>query len=82
MANKTFCPIMTIGFEPPKEGKRDLRLCMKDCEWYDIAEEKCRITTIAENLEYLISAVEGVAYGFEGNYEDAEYYGKGTGKYT
>lgn len=53
MASKTFCPIMTIGFNPPEEGKRDLRLCKKDCTWYDVSENRCQISIIADNLQAL-----------------------------
>ena len=60
MASKTFCPIMTIGFAPPEEGKRDLRLCMRDCAWYDCADETCKVNKIAENLEYIMAAIEGL----------------------
>lgn len=64
MSTRPFCPIMTIGFNPPEEGKRDLRLCMKDCAWYDIADETCKINKIAEHLEYINAALEGVdSYG-------------------
>ena len=64
MSNKTFCPIMTIGFEPPKEGKRDLRLCMRDCAWYDPAEETCKINVIADRMEYIEAALSG-GYAYE-----------------
>ena len=50
MSAKTFCPIMTIGFDPPKEGKRDLRLCMKDCAWYNPTENDCQVNIIANLL--------------------------------
>ncbi len=52
MSSKTFCPIMTIGFDPPEKGKRDLRLCTKDCTWYNVSEEKCELNVISE---YMIS---------------------------
>lgn len=51
MSNKTFCPILTIGFDPPEKGKRDNRLCMRDCAWYDPSEEKCYIEIIAEHIQ-------------------------------
>ena len=51
MAAKTFCPIMTIGFDPPGQGKRDNRLCMKDCTWYNVAEETCNLNVIAESIQ-------------------------------
>lgn len=58
MGNKTYCPILTIGFGPPEEGKRDLRLCMRDCAWYDVAEETCKLNVIAERLEYILTCVD------------------------
>lgn len=67
MANKTFCPIMTIGFGPPEKGKRDMRLCMRDCMWYDAAEENCKINVISDQLEYIMSCVDGIG---DPNYED------------
>ena len=51
MAAKTFCPIMTIGFDPPGEGKRDNRICMKDCTWYNIIEETCQLNVITATLQ-------------------------------
>lgn len=85
MANKVFCPIMTIGFNPPEEGKRDLRLCMKDCAWYDFNNETCKINVIAEHLEYLISSVDGIGEFYNGDFSAFE--GKGyidpeTGEFT
>ena len=53
MASKTFCPIMTIGFDPPEKGKRDNRLCMRDCAWYDPSEDKCCIKIIAEHISMI-----------------------------
>ena len=61
---KTFCPIMTIGFDPPKGKNSDPRLCHKDCAWYDQAEETCKITIIADRLEYIEAAVGG-NYNYE-----------------
>lgn len=73
MSSKTFCPIMTIGFGPPETGKRDLRLCMKDCTWYDIAEEKCKINVISEYLEYIMACVDTP---IDGGYYDSYGYHK------
>ncbi len=51
MTNKTFCPIMFIGFDPPSKGKRDFRLCMRDCAWYNPSEETCQINVLADLLQ-------------------------------
>lgn len=61
MSNKTFCPIMTIGFNPPEKGKRDNRLCMKDCAWYDVQGETCRINTIAEAITAIDTQISDIA---------------------
>lgn len=61
MANKTFCPIMTIGFDKPEKGQRDNRICMKDCSWYNLTEEKCNINVIAEHLEMIESLTDDIA---------------------
>lgn len=58
MPEKRFCPFMAIGFPAPEEGQRDMRICMKECAWYDVAEEKCAIKLIAERLEYIQSQVD------------------------
>jgi len=70
MANKTFCPIMTIGFDPPKEGKRDNRTCMKDCTWYNVAEEKCNLNVIADHLEVISSLADDMTGMMAGCYDD------------
>jgi len=76
MANKkkSYCPIMTIGFNPPAKKEKDLRLCKPDCAWYDTAEGKCKIVTIAESLEYILSCVDSIPEGYYAepfdNYED------------
>lgn len=71
MSSKTYCPIMTIGFSPPEEGKRDFRLCMRDCAWYDVSAEKCKINVIAEHLEYIISCVDVPG---DDDYEPEDYF--------
>lgn len=85
MSNKTFCPIMTIGFNPPEKGKRDLRLCMKDCAWYDVADDTCKINKIAEHLEYINAAIDGIGEYYDefptDDYEDERSFYKGIGKY-
>lgn len=57
---KNFCPIMAIGFPPPDKGKRDMRVCQKDCNWYNTTEECCNINLIAERLEYLNSITNDI----------------------
>lgn len=61
MYNKTFCPILTIGFEPPKKGQKDNRTCMRDCAWYNTAEEKCCIRVITDHLEMLETLTDDMA---------------------
>lgn len=77
MASKTFCPIMTIGFAPPEEGKRDDRICMKDCAWYNLVEETCNINVIASLLEQMevhesdtLDAITDLGIGGTPDYED------------
>ena len=94
MANKVFCPIMTIGFEPPKKGQRDNRICMKDCAWYNLSEDKCNINVITEHLEMIESLTDDMSYMVSGyaemekDYEDfgsdeiTGYYNRATGKRT
>ena len=53
---KKFCPILAIGFDPPEEGKQDMRLCSEECAWFDI--DRCAIQTIIDRLEYLQSLTE------------------------
>ena len=62
MATKDFCPIMTIGFAPPEKGKRDNRLCNRDCAWYNLSEEECIIRTIADHLETIKTLADDIAY--------------------
>ena len=59
--NKIYCPILSIGFEEPKNGERDPRVCMKDCAWYNEVELKCNISVIAEHLESIEVNLDGVA---------------------
>lgn len=65
MANeKQFCPIMMIGFDPPKgDSIIDMRLCNSDCAWYDDVEEQCSIVTlktnVADMVDYSIAAING-----------------------
>lgn len=96
MTTKTFCPIMTIGFEPPKEGKRDNRICMRDCAWYDVKTQGCKINLISatiENIEAILNEVSDTItdalslggsiydYSIEDPYDETEYNSQGTRKY-
>ena len=72
MASKIFCPIMTIGFGPPETGKRDLRLCMKDCAWYNVQNEDCILNVMADSLEYILSAVDKPTGGYYDSYGNSE----------
>lgn len=87
MASKTFCPIMMIGFNPPEEGKRDMRLCNKDCAWYDIVDETCKVNKIAEQIEYLTATMEGIGEAYydpigisEEPWDDPYGYSKTSGR--
>lgn len=71
MANKTFCPIMTIGFDAPTKGQRDNRICMKDCAWYNLTEENCNINVIATHLEMIESLTDSIA-DYTGDYVENE----------
>ena len=53
MKTKPLCPILTIGFAPPEEGKRDIRRCNKECALYDAEYDQCSIVAILENLKYI-----------------------------
>ncbi len=70
MAKRPFCPIMTIGFNPPEKGKTDLRLCMRDCAWYNSVEEKCNVDVIAGYLE----AIEAYANSLNDYVEEEHEY--------
>lgn len=50
---RPFCPILTIGFAPPEEGKRDLRRCTTECALYDIENDQCSIKSCAEMVNYI-----------------------------
>ena len=46
-----FCPIMMIGFNPPKEpNEKDMRTCQKNCKWYNRLDDNCAINLIMEDL--------------------------------
>lgn len=72
MNKPKYCPLMTIGFSPPKKGEEDLRLCKEDCAWYNLSEENCNINVLTEYAEYIMAAVEspGGSYDDYGTYED------------
>lgn len=53
MKTKPLCPIFTIGFAPPEEGKRDIRRCSNECALFDHEEEQCAIKTCAEMMRYI-----------------------------
>lgn len=50
---KPYCPILTIGFAPPKPGEVDLRRCTEACALYDEHNGQCYIRTCAESLDFL-----------------------------
>ena len=55
MNDKQFCPILMIGFDPPKDNKTiDMRVCNPGCAWYDEVEEQCSIVTLKANLTDLV----------------------------
>lgn len=68
-----YCPILMIGFAPPKAGEKDNRTCKTDCAWYNTLEKKCAVNYIASNLSDVASMVEeigvigaiGAGYEFE-----------------
>lgn len=58
-----FCPIMTIGFDPPEKGKKDPRECRKDCTWYNTVEESCNLNVIATTLQNIdMQTADSAAY--------------------
>ena len=96
MTTKTFCPIMTIGFEPPEEGKRDNRICMKDCAWYDIKTQGCKINLLAATLENIEAVMNDISdtlidamslggniydYSVETPYDEEEFDSQGSRRY-
>lgn len=50
---KKFCPILAIGFPPPKTGEKDLRMCTETCAMYDIENDQCSVKSCSEMLTYL-----------------------------
>lgn len=50
---RPLCPILTIGFAPPKEGERDLRRCSMECALFDEDIKQCSIKTCAETLQVI-----------------------------
>lgn len=48
---KKYCPIMTIGFDPPKgKASYDPRECKQDCAWYHKESKDCAIHVITDIL--------------------------------
>lgn len=85
MTIKPLCPIMTIGFNPPETGKRDMRLCTSDCAWYNINTKECCLITIAkivENQETMINNIsdyigdilyeKGIEYEYDLGYNETD----------
>lgn len=54
---KPLCPILTIGFEKPEEGQRDLRRCTEECMLYDEMEDTCAINALLEEVRMLNTAM-------------------------
>ena len=50
---KKFCPILTIGFAPPKTGGKDLRMWTEACAIYGTESDQCSIKACAEMLTYI-----------------------------
>jgi hypothetical protein len=98
MSVKTYCPIRIIGFDPPEKGQRDMRLCTKDCAWYNVAESKCAVSIIAAGIDNIDAQLNDISdftgdiamsritggddYDVIGFDEEAEYYYSRTGKET
>ncbi len=57
--DKKYCPILTIGFDPPKNEKtNDSRLCHPDCAWFSEIDETCSIKVISDNIDLLRAYLE------------------------
>lgn len=68
---KPLCPILLIGFNPPEEGKRDLRRCNKECALFNEERDTCVLNALYEKLEELdIIAQEALFGTYEDYYED------------
>ena len=53
--SKEYCPILTIGYDPPKgNATYDPRVCKTDCAWYNKTLHQCILHTINDNLLELI----------------------------
>ena len=50
---KKFCPILAIGFAPPKTGEKDLRMCTEACAMYNTESDQCSIKACAEMLTFI-----------------------------
>ena len=76
---RPFCPILTIGFAPPEEGKRDLRRCTAECALYDKENDQCCIKSCAEQMNYISGQLDDtlsmMSEGFVPfeEYEDYDY---------
>ena len=57
---RPLCPILTIGFNPPEEGQRDLRRCHKECALYDGQEDTCAIQACLESIRMLNTSIETI----------------------
>lgn len=66
---KTFCPLMLIGFDPPKGKEKDMRVCHPDCAWYNEIDEECFIQTIGEETKAVRTYIENpIEEPWETNY--------------
>ena len=61
MKKPPLCPILTIGFAPPKEGEPDIRRCTEECALYDEQCNQCSIKTTAEQLMEIQSEINIMA---------------------
>lgn len=68
MSGKRYCPILLIGYDPPKDGGVDMRTCKKDCAWYNSITGQCHIVDISETLDAVKEHVELLTE------RDSEYY--------
>jgi hypothetical protein len=73
MNNEKYCPILMIGFDPPKHEKdTDIRICNPGCAWYDDSAEEnnCILHTLNTNLLELIDYTCAATIGTIPDYED------------
>lgn len=63
-----YCPILLIGFDSPAKGKKDMRVCKRDCAWYNSTTEQCCIKDIAEKVETIEESVVELEARYELGY--------------